>query len=81
LTAYFRIPTMNGFSTFNPSDWDFSNSTSPDYVARAKAYAERHNLRGVCSLDATKPEKWNQAPFTPDMQADVGIPRVPTLTN
>jgi hypothetical protein len=81
LTAYFRIPTMNGFSTFNPSDWDFSNSTSPDYVARAKAYAERHNLRGVCSLDATKPEKWNQAPFTPDMRADVGIPRVPTLTN
>ncbi|KLU27754.1 hypothetical protein EOS_02520 [Caballeronia mineralivorans PML1(12)] len=63
LAAYFQVPTINGFSTFNPADWNFADSEKADYVLRVKTYVERHKLQQVCSLDATRSEKWNLHPF------------------
>ncbi|WCM26103.1 YfhO family protein [Sphingomonas sp. QA11] len=60
LAQLWRVPTINGFSTFNPPDWNFANSTSPDYDARVAAYANKHGLHGVCRLDVRQPQPWSR---------------------
>lgn len=62
LAQLWRVPTINGFSTFNPPGWDFANSTSPDYDARVLAYARAHRLQGLCRLDMRRPTPWSR-PF------------------
>jgi hypothetical protein len=61
LAQIWRTPTPNGFSTFNPPDWDFSNPLAADYDARALAYAVRHDLHGFCRLDMRQPVPWTLA--------------------
>jgi hypothetical protein len=45
------IPTINGYSAWNPSGWTLGNPTDPTYLAAVKQWAERHDLRNVCELD------------------------------
>jgi hypothetical protein len=45
-----RLPTINGFSTFNPPGWNLADPSGPTYPARALAEAARHNLT-PCGLD------------------------------
>jgi hypothetical protein len=45
------LPTINGFASFNPPDWNFAKPNAEDYEARVAAYAERHNIRPLCRLD------------------------------
>ena len=59
LAELWRVPTINGFSTFNPPDWAFSDPLAPDYDARAEAYARRHRLSGLCRLDASQAAPWS----------------------
>lgn len=61
LAERWRMPTINGFSTFNPPDWDFAAPYSRDYDARAIAYARRHGLHGLCRLDMRAPTPWTRA--------------------
>jgi hypothetical protein len=58
LAQLWRRPTVNGFSTFNPPDWDFASPRAPDYLARVGAYAARHDLHGLCGLDMRQPKPW-----------------------
>lgn len=51
LAERWRVPTINGFSTFNPPDWHFGAPRAPDYDARVLTYARRHRLHGLCRLD------------------------------
>jgi hypothetical protein len=60
LAQIWRVPTINGFSTFNPPDWNFANSTSPGYDARVLSYAKTHGLHGLCRLDARQPNPWSR---------------------
>jgi len=46
-----NLPTINGFASFNPSDWDFAYPNNPDYLARIEHYAALHQLTGLCRLD------------------------------
>ena len=57
-----RLPTINGFSTFTPPDWNFNNPGYPVYRRRVQLYAAAHNLMGVCGLDLTA-MRWDTAPF------------------
>jgi hypothetical protein len=59
LAQLWRLPTVNGFSTFNPPDWDFASPRAPDYLARVAAYASRHDLHGLCGLDMRQPRPWS----------------------
>jgi len=60
LAQIWRVPTINGFSTFNPPDWNFADSNLADYDARVRAYADQHGLRAVCRLDVRQPQPWSR---------------------
>lgn len=59
LSELWRLPTINGFSTFNPPDWNFAGPTLADYPARVRAYGDRHDLKGLCLLDMRQPQPWS----------------------
>lgn len=58
LAELWRMPTLNGYSTFNPPDWNFAKPTLADYPARVRAYGDRHDLHGLCLLDMRQPQPW-----------------------
>ena len=60
LAELWRVPTINGFSTFNPPDWNVADPLAPDYDARVADYARRHTLRGLCRLDMRQPRPWTK---------------------
>jgi hypothetical protein len=62
--AEFRnIRTINGFSTFNPPDWNFAFTPTDTYNQRVKEYSIRHNItEGLCSFNLAK-ATWNDKPF------------------
>lgn len=59
LAAQWRLPTFNGFSTFNPPDWDFADSFAADYDQRAMVYARAYRLTGLCRLDMRDAQPWS----------------------
>jgi len=62
LAELWRVPTINGFSSFTPPDWNFTDPLAADYDARVLAYAQRHNLSGLCRLDVRRPDPWTRIP-------------------
>ncbi len=58
LAEQWRVPTINGFSTFNPPDWNFADPLAADYEARVARYVARHRLQGVCRLDMRRAQPW-----------------------
>lgn len=66
LAELWRVPTINGFSTFNPPDWNFGDPLAADYDARVAAYARRHRLRGVCGLDVRRVQPWSRLQDQPE---------------
>lgn len=62
LAGRWRVPTINGFSTFNPPDWNFAKPFAPDYEARIAAYASAHRLDGLCRLDMRQTQPWSLPP-------------------
>lgn len=60
LAELWRTPTINGFSTFNPPDWNFEAPLAADYDLRAMRYAAQHRLHGVCRLDVRRPTPWTR---------------------
>ncbi len=55
-----HLPTLNGYSTFNPPGWNFAEPTRADYLDRVRAYAARFGLHGVCQLDL-QTKRWSMA--------------------
>ena len=51
ISELIRLPTVNGFATFNPPDWNFAEPLRSDYEARVRSYAAEHGLTGLCRLD------------------------------
>jgi len=45
------LPTVNGFASFNPPDWNLGNPDAPDYTKRVVRYAARHGLNHMCQLN------------------------------
>lgn len=60
LAERWRLPTINGFSTFTPPNWNFSEPQASDYDARVRAYAKKYDLRGLCRLDVRSPKIWTR---------------------
>ncbi|KQS02387.1 hypothetical protein ASG11_13995 [Sphingomonas sp. Leaf357] len=60
LAEMWRVPTINGFSTFNPPDWKFADPLAADYDARVLAYARRHDFRDLCRLDMRQADPWTR---------------------
>lgn len=51
VAEYVNLPTINGFASFNPPDWDFDYPDKSDYILRIKRYAKLHGITGLCHLD------------------------------
>ncbi|MEP9360369.1 hypothetical protein [Sphingomonas sp. KR3-1] len=60
LAEKWRVPTVNGYSTFNPPDWDFAAPYASDYDARVRSYAGKHGVRELCRLDTRSPQAWTR---------------------
>lgn len=60
LAEKWRLPTINGYSTFNPPDWDFAAPLAPEYDARVRTYANKHGLHGLCRLDRRSTQIWTR---------------------
>ena len=58
LASYYGRPTINGFSSANPPDWNLAAPDAPDYLARVRAYARRHRLHRLCGLDLRRRPHW-----------------------
>jgi hypothetical protein len=58
IAGYYHVPTINGFSSFNPPDWAFADPRAANYSARVERYAARHKLRHLCGLDRRRQPIW-----------------------
>jgi len=58
LAQIWRVPTLGGYSTFQPRDWVFTDPLKPDYDLRVGRYIAAHRLTGVCRLDMRDPRPW-----------------------
>lgn len=67
LAEWFHLPTINGFSTFVPPDWNFAGPDRPDYRQRVEAYARNHKLADMCALDVIA-KRWDLTPFGPQSE-------------
>lgn len=46
-----KMPTINGFASFNPPDWNLADPNSLDYEARVATYLANHKIHNTCKLD------------------------------
>jgi len=60
LAERWRVPTINGFASFNPPDWNFARPLDADYDARVIDYARRHDLHDLCRLDVRQVQPWTR---------------------
>ena len=45
------LPTLNGYSAWNPTGWGIGNPHEPGYADAVQDWTARHDLAGVCELD------------------------------
>jgi hypothetical protein len=45
------MPTLNGYSAFEPEAWGLANPHLPDYLQRVNEWIDRYGLQNVCALD------------------------------
>jgi hypothetical protein len=57
-----KIPTINGFASFNPQDWVFGFPYKDDYDQRVIYYAKQHNIEGLCRLNLNNKSWSNPIP-------------------
>ncbi|WP_254604827.1 hypothetical protein [Sphingomonas bacterium] len=74
LAQRWRVPTVNGFSTFTPPDWAFASPTAGDYDARVARYVAKWRMDHVCRLDMRSRSPWRvlAAPGSGDAGASSG---------
>ena len=56
------MPTLNGYSAWEPAGWGLANPQEPAYPGRVSEWIERHDLQGVCALDI---EARSMTPYGP----------------
>lgn len=50
-------PTINGFASFNPPDWNFSRPYADDYDVRVSDYINKYDIKNICKLDLNS-KRW-----------------------
>jgi hypothetical protein len=56
------VPTVNGYSGFNPPGWRLSNPAGPDFLAVLGLWASQHHLRHLCVLEISR-KRWIEDPL------------------
>lgn len=55
------VPTINGYSGFNPPGWNLGNPSAPEYLDNIESWASANHLRQPCALQIFG--KWTAAPL------------------
>jgi len=56
------LPTVNGFASYNPKDWDFADPAGESYDDRVRSFAQQHGvMNGLCKLDLND-KTWDVSP-------------------
>jgi hypothetical protein len=55
------VPTINGYSGFNPPGWKLGNPSTPDYLDDVASWASAHHLRQPCAYQVSG--KWTAEPL------------------
>ncbi len=45
------LPTLNGYSAWQPTGWNLANPQQPGYLAHVSDWIEQQRLTDVCELD------------------------------
>lgn len=65
-SEWWNLRTLNGFSTFNPPNWNFAYLPEGSYRYRVRDYVAHHEMEnGLCSFDLSA-LTWDTAPFSND---------------
>jgi hypothetical protein len=59
LSVKHQIPTINGFASFNPPDWNLSYVDRETYLKNVAFYINTHNLTQVCEVNLVD-GNWSQ---------------------
>jgi hypothetical protein len=52
ISQKYRIPTLNGFSSYFPSGWGLRYPNAPGYLGAVRSWAAEHRVQdGLCRLD------------------------------
>lgn len=51
IAMHHSVPTLNGYSAWEPRDWRLSNPDDPGYGDGVKAWIDRNRMVRVCELD------------------------------
>lgn len=46
-----RLPTVNGYASFIPPDYDLLEVDRRNYLERVRRYAEQNHIQGLCGID------------------------------
>lgn len=56
-----KMPTINGFASFNPPDWNLADPNDGTYDQRVAEYLKKHEIKDVCKLDLVS-KQWQEVP-------------------
>jgi hypothetical protein len=62
ISDHVNLPTINGFSSFLPPDWDFSEAPHDNYLGRVRRYVQIHHIKDICEYNI-KNYSWKTDPF------------------
>jgi hypothetical protein len=57
----YAIPTLNGYSAWEPPDWHLRDPLIPDYRSGVDTWITQNHLEGVCTLDI---DRRTMTPYT-----------------
>ena len=59
LSVKYQVPTINGFTSFTPPDWNFAYYDRDAYLKNIREYIKTHRLTGVCEVNLVS-GKWEK---------------------
>ena len=71
------VPTINGYSGFNPPGWLLGNPSAPEYLDYVASWASAHGLRQPCAYQVLG--KWTAEPLARRRAAGEGPQAAPPL--
>jgi len=71
------VPTINGYSGFNPPGWNLGNPSAPDYLDQVAGWASAHRLRQPCAYQVLG--HWTAEPLARRRPAGEGPRSAPPL--
>jgi putative flippase GtrA len=67
ISDHVNLPTINGYASFLPPDWDFSEVPHDNYLTRVHKYVQTHHIENICEY-SIKNHTWETDPFNKEQK-------------